>query len=131
MMNKYTFLIDIDYKPENPSKFVEEFVNKLIFIEDILKVFTDEIEVYETRRGIHIYVYASSKRKISDEEIVVIQLALGSDYKREIFNWSRVISNPRPKRWNVLFKGKERITKLSKTLTILMNRKIDSLQKDL
>jgi len=130
-MNKYIFLVDIDYKPENPSKFAEEFADKLIFVSDMLKIFIDEVEVYETKRGIHIHVYASSKRKVSDEEIVVIQLALGSDYKREIFNWTRVISNPRPKRWNVLFKDKEKITRLSKILTVLINRKIDDLQKDL
>jgi len=130
-MNEYIFLVDIDYKPENPSKFAEEFADKLIFVSDMLKIFIDEVEVYETKRGIHIYVYASSKRKVSDEEIVVIQLALGSDYKREIFNWTRVISNPRPKRWNVLFKDKEKITRLSKILTVLINRKIDDLQKDL
>jgi len=130
-MNEYIFLVDIDYKPKNPSKFAEEFADKLIFVSDMLKIFIDEVEVYETKRGIHIYVYASSKRKVSDEEIVVIQLALGSDYKREIFNWTRVISNPRPKRWNVLFRDKEKITRLSKILTVLINRKIDDLQKDL
>jgi len=130
-VNKYTFLIDIDYKPTNPNKFTEEFINKLKFVEDILKVFVEEVEVFETKKGIHIYVYASSERKISDEEIVVIQLALGSDYKREIFNWSRVISNPKPKHWNVLFKSKEKITKLSRMLTILINNKLDGLGKDL
>jgi len=130
-MNNYTFLIDIDYKPTNPNKFAEEFTNKIKFVEDILKIFVEEVEVFETKKGIHVYVYASSERKISDEEIVVIQLALGSDYKREIFNWSRVISNPKPKHWNVLFKSKEKITKLSKMLTILINNKLDGLGKDL
>jgi len=130
-MNTYTFLVDIDYKPKDLQKFVDEFVSKLEFVGDILRIYFDEVEVYETVKGIHIYIYASSERKISDGEIVVIQLALGSDYKRELFNWTRVISNPKPKRWNVLFKSRERITEMSRTLTAMINSKLNELEKNL
>ncbi len=127
----YVFLVDIDFKPDNPMKFSKEFYEKLDFVRYLLRIDIDEVEVFETRRGIHIYVYASSNRKISDEEIVVIQLALGSDYKRELFNWTRVISNPKPKHWNVLFKDNEKITRLSKMLTILINKELDNQEKSL
>jgi len=127
-MKEYVFMIDVDFKPEIPNKFAEEFVEKLSFVSDILKIHIDDVEVFETKRGLHIYVYASSFRNISDEEIVVIQLALGSDYKREIFNWTRVISNPRPRRWNVMFKDNERVTMLSSILTKLINSKLNKLE---
>lgn len=127
-MKEYVFMVDVDFKPEIPNKFAGEFVERLSFISDILKIHIDDVEVFETKRGLHIYVYASSFRSIPDEEIVVIQLALGSDYKREIFNWTRVISNPRPKRWNVMFKDNERVTMLSSILTRLINSKLNKLE---
>jgi len=129
-MNKYTLKLDFDFKPKNLKKFAEEFVNKLDFIRYVMGIYVESVEVYETSKGLHIYVYVFTKRQLTNQDIVVLQLALGSDYKRELFNWVRVRQNNDIKHWNILFRRKyengklvsmERATDMAIELTKLIN----------
>ena len=77
------------------------------------------IDVYETNKGYHFYLKVKTERKLTSKDVVVLQLALGSDYKRELFNWLRVRNGRTSKKWNVLFKckynSKKRISEETKT----------------
>jgi hypothetical protein len=57
-----------------------------------------------TKHGRHIEIKFKSDKKITDADLVFLQLLLYSDWKRELFNWLRVRSGC--KKWNVLYKQK-------------------------
>lgn len=105
-MYNHELKLDIDFKPDNADKLVSQIIERVIFLEDVFCVQFEKFEVYETNKGLHIYVKISSKNKLKNTDIVVLQLVLGSDYKREIYNWMRVRNGGNVKYWNKLFKKK-------------------------
>lgn len=124
---EYELLIDVDFKPEI-VKFAKEFAYRLYLLSR-MGVYTESVEVYETNKGLHIYVYVYSKLELDNKDIIILQLILNSDYKRELFNFKRVKSGIK-KGWNVLFKVKfengkkvseEKSTPYSIRLTKLIN----------
>lgn len=62
----------------------------------------------KTRRGWHVVIQWN--RIMSDSELVALQFALGSDYKRETLNLMRVMARPSNRaqrcRWNILYERK-------------------------
>lgn len=62
------------------------------------------IEYHRTKRGWHLAVKWS--RRMKPGEIVAIQVLLGSDRGREVFNLRRVLSGKTDRRWNLLFEFK-------------------------
>ncbi|MGO9646150.1 MAG: hypothetical protein ACLPY5_15570 [Candidatus Bathyarchaeia archaeon] len=62
------------------------------------------IDVRKTRHGYHIRIYV--KNKIPSRELNFLQLAFGSDYRRECMNLRRIIAVKRMKTWNVLYQYK-------------------------
>lgn len=71
----------------------------------LMKLFNFKIKINEekkTRHGCHIRLWMS--KKFENKDIVFFQLLLGSDWRREMFNYYRVLKNV--KHWNVLFKRK-------------------------
>ena len=64
--------------------------------------------VAQTPHGWHIYIKANSDMMLNDKDICVIQILLGDDFKRGVYNWLRVREG-KFKVWNVLFTHKERI----------------------
>jgi hypothetical protein len=93
-----------------------------------------EVEIRKTEHGWHFYV--TLQQQLKPEDIAYLQLALGSDYKRECFNWRRVRLKLF-KDWNVLYREKfdERdrlVSKEGERLTELENevrRIIDEARK--
>lgn len=65
------------------------------------------IKAVKTRHGKHVRIWID--RVFEPEDIVFFQIFLGSDKKRELFNWLRVRSGC--ERWNVLFKEKYKFKK--------------------
>jgi hypothetical protein len=57
------------------------------------------IDVRRTRHGFHIRIFVENK--IPPMQGVLLQLALGSDYRRECLNYNRIASSLES--WNVLF----------------------------
>jgi len=105
-MYRYELKLDFDFKPRSAKRFAKEIANKLSFLASYFGISVIDVSVYETNKGLHLYISIYSSVELTDEDIVVLQLALGSDYKRELFNWLRVRSNDKFKHWNVLFKVK-------------------------
>ena len=103
---RYELKLDFDFKPRSARKFGKEIADKLKFLTSFFGIKVIDVKVYETNKGLHLYVSIYSSVELDDRDIVVLQLALGSDYKREIFNWLRVRSRDKFKHWNVLFKVK-------------------------
>lgn len=62
------------------------------------------IDVRKTRHGYHIRIWV--KNKIPSRELTFLQLALGSDYRRECMNLRRIIAVNRMKSWNILYQYK-------------------------
>ena len=112
-MKPERILVDIDYKAdsrEKMKKIAEDFAVKMYYTSKILGLEFTDMEVYETAKGFHIYLDAESKRPLTPVEIIIIQLALGSDYKRELFNLRRarvwLDGEDLDPNWNVLYKYK-------------------------
>jgi len=65
------------------------------------------VEVKSTRKGFHVRVILQSEVKLTDSEVVFIQLFLGSDKYRELRNLRRILLNRQniinSKKWNALF----------------------------
>jgi len=136
-------LVDIDYKYEDKErmvKMVSDFAFKMYFVTDVLGVRFTGIEVYETSKGIHVYLDAESERPLTPLEIIIIQLALGSDYKRELYNLRRARAwldgEELENNWNTLFKykykngklvSKETVTEFSKFFEEYVMRKYNGL----
>jgi len=105
-MYRYELKLDFDFKPRSAKRFAKEIANKLNFLTSFFGISVIDVKVYETNKGLHLYISIYSSVELDDRDIVVLQLALGSDFKREIFNWLRVRSRDKFKHWNVLFKVK-------------------------
>jgi len=108
---KYEILVDIDFKPD-VHKFCNDLVEKMTFLHRYMGIVFKELKVYETAKGYHLYFGADSAEELTPMDIVFIQLALGSDYKREVFNWRRVKGwlegDELSPGWNTLFMVKYR-----------------------
>jgi len=127
------FMVDIDYKPEDIEDFAREFASKIVFAFRLFNIDYVSTEVYETNKGYHVYVYANPKIELDNKDVIIIQLILGSDYKREAFNLYRVMSGEygqKDRSWNVLFHRKfskgvevssEKSTEQSELMTEIIN----------
>jgi len=99
MMQK-TIKIDID---DRNTFDIERFLwalRNLLATDDNVKI--EEVEVYETKKGYHIYLHL--KQEIPPLQCLIWQCLLGSDINRELFNYMRIKDGD--KNWNVLFKRK-------------------------
>jgi hypothetical protein len=63
-----------------------------------------DIDVRRTRHGYHVRIRV--KNRISSRELNFLQLAFGSDFRRECMNLRRLISIKQMRSWNVLFEFK-------------------------
>lgn len=70
---------------------------------NILKIKPDGVTVRSTARGYHIYLEVEGEYTSFD--LCFLQMALGSDYKREVFNYMR-FKDSLSKEWNVMFSKK-------------------------
>jgi hypothetical protein len=112
----------------------------MYFVTDVLGVRFTGIKVYETSKGIHVYLDAESERPLTPLEVIIIQLCLGSDYKRELYNLRRARAwldgEELENNWNTLFKykykngklvSKETVTEFSKFFEDYVMRRYNSL----
>ncbi|RLC42946.1 MAG: hypothetical protein DRH44_04535 [Candidatus Coatesbacteria bacterium] len=109
--DKYEVKVDLDIKKDESEvvKTAEEICRRMYFIEIYTPIRFGNVEVYETRRGFHLYIEVKEPAYLKKNKafIVALQLLLMSDWKREVFNLSRVMSmfflNVDYENWNILF----------------------------
>ena len=66
-----------------------------------------EIKESPSGNGIHLKLLIKPLVSFDEKDIIILQLILGSDRKREFFNWIRVKGGL--KHWNVLFDAKSKV----------------------
>lgn len=108
---KYTNVLKLDFDCIEP-----EFINYVKRIRTTLRIIgvlqLVDVKVMKTHRGYHVYLFINStKYKIMSQDVLCIQALMGSDWKRESFNYLRVISKCQNgellnENWNVLFISK-------------------------
>jgi len=96
---KVELKIDIDGKLNE-----KEIVKRLFLLQKFLQFKGIGIDKKKTKHGWHLRFGFTTERELDDRDIVFLQLFLGSDRNREMFNWLRVKSGCT--KWNVLFKEK-------------------------
>ena len=101
MITDADILVDIDKKDVS----AEEIAERMFFISVFTPFDFTRIRVRETAKGFHIYLWCADIKPTPVDK-VVIQLILGSDYRRELFNYLRVCGRETPRKWNVLFATK-------------------------
>jgi len=83
--------------------------------------------VMKTKRGWHVYI--KLKDHYDDLDIAFIQIALGDDFKRACFNWSRARS--KTPNWNVLFTSNEKyspiVTKRVKKMVMEWSKAVEEM----
>ena len=71
--------------------------------------------VYESKNGFHVYL--DTAVEIKPLKALFMQLALGSDYRKEVFSFLRLERGyTDPKDWSVLFSIKYRFTKMGEVI---------------
>jgi hypothetical protein len=101
-------IIKIDWDKEKGIPDLIDFENEVKTILRILNLKKAKYKRYKTTNGYHIYL--DLKKPMRDSYVVIIQCLLGSDKKREMFNFERVVN--KQKYWNVLFGSKYKGGKL-------------------
>lgn len=95
--------LDIDEKL-NLAELVEKLEQRMYFIRKEVAPHLVLVKICSTTKGYHIYLNTGDKR--SDYEVILIQALLGSDWRREIFNYRRVRRGQTMQNWNILFVSK-------------------------
>jgi hypothetical protein len=98
--------IDLDHT-HNEKQLYSKVLNPYKTITETLQIpLLSEIEIYTTNHGFHIYINSETFKYYNKATIILMQLLCGSDTKRELFNYQRIIREPKMQNWNVLFKQK-------------------------
>jgi len=107
-------IIKLDYDGFKNIDFLLKIVKGKKFVLAHFELLVEDLKVFRTNKGFHIYMKVN--KPIEDAELVFIQLALGSDYARECFNWERVKTQHMGDNWNVLFKKKFALDTIQKEM---------------
>ena len=117
MMFRYILMLDFDHLSYKEAEDI------LIHRSFTLRYFGLKLEralVYKTLHGWHIILHVLSPVPLDDTDICFIQLCLGDDYKRAIYNWPR--AKARIPCWNTLFSQYEQYQpELSRRLTRILS----------
>lgn len=113
-----TIKIDYDNKRISINQFERDLRN-LMNLHNVKKV---KYDYFKTRRGFHIYIHFPLN--LEPKDVLLMQIFLGSDIKREFFNYQRIISGE-IYNWNVLFKKKFIGGKKVSEETLIMSTEIE------
>lgn len=95
-----TLKIDIDIRDfEKVRSIIKNRCSVFKILGDVKPV---GVIVRSTAKGYHLYLDVVSEKELDSFAICFLQMALGSDYKRETFNFMRFRQSLN-KDWNVLF----------------------------
>ena len=98
-----TTQIKLDFDNITEDVLVDIFRNRK-FVWAYFKLTPKYVIVMRTEHGFHVYIEV--EEDLDDLDLAFIQLALGDDFKRACFNWTRArLGIPN---WNVLFTNSEK-----------------------
>jgi hypothetical protein len=98
-----TLKIDIDIRDfEKVRSIIKNRCSVFKILGDVKPV---GVIVRSTAKGYHLYLDVVSEKPLDSFALCFLQMALGSDYKRETFNYMR-FRQSLSKDWNVLFMRK-------------------------
>jgi len=103
---RVNLLVDIDEFPEDVIEFISQLCDRMQVIDCVMGTVFTGVQVRKTKRGLHLKFEVAVSENFDEKDTVICQMALGSDYKRELFNWRRVRGGNPPENWNVLYKRK-------------------------
>jgi len=105
--------LDIDRKPIS----IERLAKRIRFVLGNFALQVTNAEVFETEHGYHVYI--TLDKEVDKFHRIFLQLACGSDWKRETFNYARAKAGAITYQW--MFRGKEKHDReLSKRLLDLL-----------
>jgi len=125
-MEKTDYVIKLDLDC-NELEF-KDYINRFKIVLHIIGfIKLEDINVMQTKKGFHVYLAIESKKVVLlPSDLVCLQSLMGSDYKRECFNFLRVKSGlVLDDSWNVLFNRKWGFKDGQKTLLSQENRRMD------
>ena len=95
-------VLKLDFDGYSFREIKKLFEKRGLWLKRFFKLHIQKINVYKTKKGYHIYIWVNNR--LSNQDIVFLQLAFGSDYMRECYYWKRIKYPILPKRgWNILF----------------------------
>ena len=97
--------IDLDHTHSEKTLY-SKVLNPYKTISELHELPLSTIEIYTTKHGFHIYIENPMFKYYAKTSIILLQLLLGSDKNRELFNYQRLIKEPKMQNWNVLFAQK-------------------------
>ena len=107
-MKQKRYVLKIDFDRQHNKRNITILKNRIIKVMTFLfsnrTTYRITIE-RSTNNHIHGIVKITTTAKLDDKDIIILQLLMNSDYKREMFNFLRVRAHV--KNWNILFKKKE------------------------
>lgn len=104
----------LDYDVPLDTDGIELLEKRVSFVSDIVGIPLEMYMLWRTQRGAHVIIQAHREGKqLEPVEVVLLQCLLGSDWRRECFNFQRVrVLADAPAfwqdRWNVLYSEKLR-----------------------
>ncbi len=102
--------IDCDTHRHNP---IQRFNFRAKYLMQYFPEFIPmKVMVYKTKKGFHFYIYILNKIyfAVNKNDVVLIQLILGSDWLRELRNLHRISEGDT--NWNILFSEKDKNGKM-------------------
>jgi len=101
LKNCYVLKVDLDYKM--PLDLLKKFILSKYGSLRILGINVHRVLVYSSKRGLHLFVYISSNKNLSELDLCILQFFVGDDFGRTIINLRRIIGDMDWKKYNKLF----------------------------
>ena len=106
--NLKTYELKLDFDIEDFSTVEDILCNRAPFVLREFSLSIKQVSVYRTPHGYHVIMVVEGPNRWGPRDICFIQLALGDDYKRAVFNWHRAREAIFTYGWNTLFSHHER-----------------------
>lgn len=112
-MTSFNYVSTLKLDFDGPEKEYRKQLKRIKIVLNIIGVIRlKEVKIMQTTKGFHTYLYITSPQfTLLAIDLLALQAMMGSDFKREAFNFIRVISTRQKgellaEGWNVLFESK-------------------------
>lgn len=100
MFRTKSSIVKLDFDEPFESFGVEALRDKIDFVEMVTHLKPERIDIMQSRHGnTHVKIYFH--QCLPDFAVLALQAILGSDWRRETYNFRRIMRGQR--NWNILF----------------------------